>query len=115
VPTATADAAGPGPPRASGVDTISGAALYVGSLIGPGVLLIPALALRTAGPASIISWGIMVVLSAPLALTFAGLGVRMPAAVASPSTREPASGSSRGWSPAAGFSPPCSWGHPPLR
>lgn len=62
------------------VNTISGAALYLGSLIGPGVLLVPALALRAAGPASIISWGIMLLVSAPLAFTFAALGVRMPVA-----------------------------------
>lgn len=65
---------------AGAVNAISGAALYLGSLIGPGVLLIPALALRAAGPASIISWGIMILVSAPLALTFAALGIRMPVA-----------------------------------
>lgn len=68
------------PDNPGAVNAISGAALYVGSLIGPGVLLIPALALRAAGPASIISWGIMIVVSAPLALTFAALGIRMPVA-----------------------------------
>ena len=55
-----------------------GAALYVGSLIGPGVLLIPALAVQAAGPASVIGWGLLLVLSAPLAFTFAALGVRLP-------------------------------------
>jgi len=57
-----------------------GAALYVGSLIGPGVLLVPALAVQAAGPASVIGWALLVVLSAPLALTFAALGVRLPVA-----------------------------------
>jgi amino acid efflux transporter len=57
-----------------------GAALYVGSLIGPGVLLIPALALEAAGPASVIAWLVLLVLSAPLAMTFAALGVRLPVA-----------------------------------
>ena len=33
-----------------------GAALYVGALIGPGVLLVPALAAQAAGPASIVAW-----------------------------------------------------------
>jgi amino acid efflux transporter len=56
----------------------SGAALYVGSLIGPGVLLVPALALQAAGPASVIAWALLLVLSAPLAFTFAALGVRLP-------------------------------------
>lgn len=55
-----------------------GAALYVGSLIGPGVLLVPALAVQAAGPASVIGWALLLVLSAPLALTFAALGVRLP-------------------------------------
>jgi amino acid efflux transporter len=55
-----------------------GAALYVGSLIGPGVLLVPALAVDAAGPASVIGWALLLVLSAPLALTFARLGTRLP-------------------------------------
>ena len=58
--------------------TASGAALYIGSLIGPGVLLVPALAARAAGPASVISWGALLLLSAPLAIIFAVLGTRMP-------------------------------------
>ncbi|HSP74532.1 MAG TPA: amino acid permease [Gaiellaceae bacterium] len=57
-----------------------GAALYLGSLIGPGVLLVPALALQAAGPASVIGWAALLVLSAPLALTFAALGARLPVA-----------------------------------
>jgi amino acid efflux transporter len=57
-----------------------GAALYVGSLIGPGVLLVPALAVQAAGPASVIGWAVLLLLSAPLALTFAALGVRFPVA-----------------------------------
>jgi amino acid efflux transporter len=57
-----------------------GAALYVGALIGPGLLLVPALAVQTAGAASIIAWGALLVLSAPLAITFAALGVRHPVA-----------------------------------
>ncbi len=55
-----------------------GAALYVGALIGPGVLLVPALATQAAGPASIVAWAALLVLSAPLAITFAALGVRHP-------------------------------------
>ncbi len=57
-----------------------GAALYVGALIGPGLLLVPALAVQAAGPASIVAWGALLVLSAPLAITFAALGVRHPVA-----------------------------------
>lgn len=57
-----------------------GAALYVGALIGPGVLLIPALAVQAAGAASIVAWAALLVLSAPLAFVFAALGVRHPVA-----------------------------------
>jgi amino acid efflux transporter len=57
-----------------------GAALYVGALIGPGVLLVPALAVQAAGPASIVAWAALLVLSAPLAITFAALGVKHPVA-----------------------------------
>jgi amino acid efflux transporter len=59
---------------------LRGASLYVGALIGPGLLLIPALAVQAAGAASIIAWGALLVLSAPLAITFAALGVRHPVA-----------------------------------
>jgi amino acid efflux transporter len=52
----------------------------VGALIGPGLLLVPALAVDAAGPASIIAWLGLLVLSVPLAVTFALLGIRHPVA-----------------------------------
>lgn len=57
-----------------------GAALYIGALVGPGLLLVPALATEAAGPASIVAWVGLLALSAPLAVTFAALGVRRPVA-----------------------------------
>ncbi len=57
-----------------------GAALYVGALVGPGLLLVPSLATQAAGPASLIAWVALLVLSAPLAAAFAALGVRHPVA-----------------------------------
>ena len=66
--------------NASGLGVVRGAALYVGALIGPGVLLVPALAVEAAGPASILAWGALMLLSAPLAIVFAALGVRHPVA-----------------------------------
>ena len=70
------DATQPGQLHRLGV--IRGSALYVGALIGPGLLLVPALGVQAAGPASILAWGALLVLSAPLAATFAVLGVRYP-------------------------------------
>ncbi len=64
----------------SNLGVVRGAALYVGALIGPGVLLVPALAVQAAGAASILAWAGLLVLSAPLAVTFAALGVRHPVA-----------------------------------
>ncbi len=55
-------------------------ALYVGAVLGPGVLFIPAVAAREAGPASIIAWAGLLALSIPLAATFAALGTRQPEA-----------------------------------
>jgi len=55
-----------------------GTALYVGALIGPGLLLIPGLAVQTAGPASVLAWLGVLVMSAPIAATFGRLGVRHP-------------------------------------
>jgi amino acid efflux transporter len=59
---------------------LRGSALYVGALIGPGLLLVPALAAQAAGAASIVAWAGLLLLSAPLAITFAALGVRHPVA-----------------------------------
>jgi amino acid efflux transporter len=67
-------------PHVHSLDIKRGAALYVGALIGPGVLLVPSLAVDAAGPASILAWAVLLVLSAPLAVTFAALGVRHPVA-----------------------------------
>ena len=59
---------------------VHGSALYLGALIGPGLLLVPALAVQRAGAASIVAWVALLALSAPLAITFAALGVRHPVA-----------------------------------
>jgi amino acid efflux transporter len=53
-------------------------ALYVTSVIGPGILVLPGLAARIAGPGSIIAWAILAGASIPFALTFASLSARRP-------------------------------------
>ncbi|WP_460347509.1 APC family permease [Actinoallomurus acanthiterrae] len=55
-----------------------GTAMYVGAVLGTGVIALPALAARVAGPASLLAWLALVVLSAPLAAVFAALGARHP-------------------------------------
>ena len=55
-----------------------GAALSVGAVLGTGVITLPALAAQVAGPASLVAWAALVLLSIPLASTFAALGARHP-------------------------------------
>ena len=57
-----------------------GVALYIGAVLGPGMLVLPAIAAEIAGPASLVAWGFMVALSLPIALTFAALGRAYPEA-----------------------------------
>ncbi|WP_051844732.1 APC family permease [Streptomyces sp. NRRL S-813] len=61
-----------------GLTVWQGAALYVGAVLGTGVIALPALAARAAGPASLLAWLALVLLSVPLAATFAALGARYP-------------------------------------
>lgn len=55
-----------------------GTAMYVGVVLGTGVIALPALAADTAGPASLLAWLALTVISLPLAVTFAALGARHP-------------------------------------
>ena len=47
-------------------------------MLGTGVITLPALAAEVAGPASLLAWAALVLLSVPLASTFAALGARHP-------------------------------------
>lgn len=53
-------------------------ALYIGAVIGSGVLLIPGLAAEKAGPASILAWLVMSILVLPMAITMGLLSARYP-------------------------------------
>ncbi|MDR5699511.1 APC family permease [Agromyces aerolatus] len=55
-----------------------GTALYVASVLGTGILVLPGLAAAAAGPASIVAVAAVLVLSVPLAGTFAALAARYP-------------------------------------
>jgi amino acid efflux transporter len=58
----------------------SAVALYSGAVLGSGMLVLPGTAAETAGPASLVAWLGLCVLSLPLALTFASLARRQPIA-----------------------------------
>ena len=53
-------------------------AIYVSSLLGSGIFVIPGLAARIAGPASILSWILLSLASYPFAYTFAKLSAKRP-------------------------------------
>lgn len=53
-------------------------AMYMSSVFGSGILVLPGLAAQIAGPASLISWIGLSLASYPLAYTFASLSVRKP-------------------------------------
>lgn len=66
-------------PHAHGsLGTARGTALYLGAVLGPGVLALPGLAAAAAGPAAILAWAAMLLLSIPVAVTFATLAAQRP-------------------------------------
>ena len=57
---------------------MQGTALYIASVLGTGILVLPGLAAQAAGPASIVAVAAVLLLSIPLAGTFAALASRFP-------------------------------------
>jgi amino acid efflux transporter len=53
-------------------------ALYIGAVLGSGVLLVPGLAAEIAGPASLLAWGFMAVFVLPMALSMGLLAAKFP-------------------------------------
>jgi len=78
VTTTTTEIPAPAHSPAGHLSTAQGVALYVGAVLGTGVIALPALAARAAGPASLLAWLGLVLASIPLAATFAALGARHP-------------------------------------
>ncbi|MDW4573303.1 amino acid permease [Microbacterium sp. M3] len=64
--------------RRAGLGIPQGTALYIASVLGTGLLLLPGLAAEVAGPASIVAVLAVIALSVPLAGTFAALAARYP-------------------------------------
>jgi amino acid efflux transporter len=68
------------PATAQNLTTSRGAALYIGAILGPGLLLLPGLAAAEAGPASILAWLGLLGLSGLFAGVFSALGRQIPSA-----------------------------------
>ena len=61
-----------------GLGLVRATTLYIAAVLGTGILILPALAARVAGPASILAVLAVLLLSIPLAGTFAALAARFP-------------------------------------
>lgn len=59
---------------------LQGSAMTIGAVLGSGVLVLPSLAADMAGPASLVSWGLMGVLTIPVVIVLAKLAVLQPSA-----------------------------------
>jgi amino acid efflux transporter len=59
---------------------VQGTALTIGAVLGCGILVLPTITANNAGPASLVSWAIMSLLSFPIVLTIASLAKRIPSA-----------------------------------
>lgn len=53
-------------------------ALYVGAVLGSGILILPGVAAELSGPASLLAWALMGILVVPMALTMGLLSARYP-------------------------------------
>jgi amino acid efflux transporter len=58
---------------ARGIGALQGAALALGALIGTGIISLPALAAEAAGPASLVAWAALLVVSVGFAATAAAV------------------------------------------
>ncbi|MWA05726.1 amino acid permease [Actinomadura sp. LD22] len=68
------------PSNRNDLSTSGATALYVGALLGPSLLLLPGLAARAAGPASLLAWVGLLVLSGLIAVVFSRLGTTVGSA-----------------------------------
>ncbi|HET9847808.1 MAG TPA: amino acid permease [Candidatus Dormibacteraeota bacterium] len=78
-----------------------GIGLYLGAVLGTGILFLPAVGAQTAGPASLLAWVALIVLSVPLALSYAALSQSRPDAAGFSESVERAFGAR--WGAVAGW------------
>ncbi len=76
--TATTTTEAPAPHAQGRIGLPTASALYIAAVLGTGILVLPGLGVEAAGPASILSVVVVLVLSIPLAGTFAALAGRYP-------------------------------------
>ena len=60
------------------INWIQGAAMTIGAVLGSGILVLPAITADMAGPASLISWALMGILSLPMIIVIGLMSSRFP-------------------------------------
>src|SRR5436190_19202379 len=78
VPCGRIAAVAEGRREGAGIGALQGAALTLGALIGTGIISLPSLAAEAAGPASLVAWGALLLVSVAFAASFTALGSRFP-------------------------------------
>lgn len=76
--TVTSPEADAARPHEGRLGLLQASALYIAAVLGTGILVLPALAARVAGPGSVLAVVAVFILSIPLAGTFAALASRFP-------------------------------------
>lgn len=62
----------------SGLGLFRATGIYVGAILGSGVLVLPAIAAKEAGPASLLAWAVLLVFCVPVAFSFAEMSRQQP-------------------------------------
>lgn len=68
----------PSIPKTSSLTLTQIIPLYIGSVLGSGILLLPGLTADSSGPASLLAWILMSILAIPMALSMGFLSVKYP-------------------------------------
>ena len=76
--TATAKESGSGSGAGNGLGLFRATGIYVGAILGSGVLVLPAIAAKEAGPASLLAWAVLLVFCTPVAFSFAEMSRQQP-------------------------------------
>ncbi len=62
----------------AGLGLFRATGIYVGAILGSGILVLPAIAAREAGPASLLAWAALLVFCTPVAFSFAEMSRQEP-------------------------------------
>ena len=62
----------------NGLGLFRATGIYVGAILGSGVLVLPAIAAKEAGPASLLAWAVLLVFCIPVAFSFAEMSRQQP-------------------------------------